>query len=376
MDTTTPTTRTADRATLAFLILAILLGYAAFFGPLGQDWFPLHIAGSLARQGDWSAVYLPAEAQSLFDVSPAFRATARAEVPANAFDPRVVTAYLSPPPAAVLMMPLAGHWRISLLLFRLLIAGAMLGAIGLAWRVDARPWTAAALGVAPLLAYTVYLGQTSGLLLVPAVIAVLPPTKARDTAGGLALGLVVLTKATPLIAVVGLFALGRRRLALIAVGAAAVVTLAAWPWTGVEPWLAFWHSASRLSGVVINAWANVSVDAGVVRLSVPASDWQWWTLTSGQQAVAWSARIALLLAAGWGLWRQHPVAPWLAWLAATPVLWSFYLIVLVPSLVRSGLAWYTLAISAPIALAYLDGNQTLTGQMGTVVWCGLAFLLI
>ncbi len=369
--------RTDNRAVVGVLVLGILLLYTACFGPLPQDWFPLHIAGALARHGQWEAVYLPPQAQSLFEVTPAFTKTAVAEVPASAFDPRVVTAYLSPPPTAVLMMPFAGHWRISAVCLRLLIAGAMLLALGIALRADTRPWWVGALALSPLLGYTVYLGQTSGLLLLPAMMAVLPSTKGRDALGGVALGLTILTKATPVIAAVGFLLMGRRRLGIMALATAAGIALLTLPATGIQPWFDFWHSASRLSGIVIDGWNNVSLDAGLVRFSQPASDWQWFTLSPAQHRVTLLARVALLIGAAIGLQRKAPSAPWIAWLAATPVLWDFYLVVLLPAIVCMELPWLALAISVPVIFRYLElVNDTASGQLGTLVWGLMAVLLI
>src|SRR5690349_17263125 len=152
-----------------------------------QDWVPFQIAGHLAPAGEWSALYPPPKATSLFDVTPRYREL----VPSSSSD---LTAFVSSPPAAFASAPFAllpsrpgmVAWRLALAV-PLVLALLLMGAAALDPIVRAR-WSWIVLAATPLSCYAVYTGQPSTWLFIAAVISVLPTTRGRDAAGGLALG--------------------------------------------------------------------------------------------------------------------------------------------------------------------------------------------
>jgi hypothetical protein len=182
--------------------------------------------------------------------------------------------------------------------------------------------------------YVVFIGQPSAWLVVAAALSVLPATRARDTLGGIALGVAVVFKATPAIAVAGLWLAGRRRLAMIAAAVAFALALAALPWTPADAWSHFLGITQRLAAGVIPDWNNAAVDAAVARPLAGTSS-AFHEPDAVSRGVGWVARIALVLVALYRTRRatlpsQRVAAAWIVWLASTPLLWLHYLAVLIP----------------------------------------------
>lgn len=379
--------RLDGRSFVAVTAVAIGLLYMACFGAIAQDWWPLHVAGSLVKHGQWDQVYLPANATTLFDVTPAFIRAADGEL-ANAVDRNALTAYLSPPPVAVLFVPLAGHWQLSLIGFRLLLVGFILAAVVLAMRGEparAHLWAVALVAISPLIAYAVYVGQTAACFLVASTMATIRPTRARDWLGGLALGFVMLTKATPLLLAVAICVAGRKRLGLIAIGSALAVSLATWPWTGVEAWRLFVEAAQRLSHAVITDWPSLSIEATVLRVTRHQADFAWLTPSRIEWIAIWSLRLPLLALAAWTAWRRRlrgagaMCAVCVGWLAATPILWLSYMLALFPFAVNRSLrrtTILTLLLSGSVLLAESRAAPLVVGIIGSALWLMAAVVLL
>lgn len=363
---------------LVLTTLAIAFAYLAIRGPLGQDWWPLQIAGTLVHEHRWDAVYYPPAGDF---VSPRFREVA-ATVSGNS-DLTTLTAYLSTPPVAVLFAPLAGHPRVSLALLRLLMAGGMIGALFLAMQAQperAHLWAWSAVALAPVMAYSLFVGQTAPCFLMASTMAALPRTRGRDWFGGLALGLTILTKATPLAIAVGLFLIGRRRLAVIAVASATLVSVGALPWTGLRPWADFYAVAQRIPDLIAVDWNSLSVDALVLRITRHLDGGIRLTPTQVERTAILACRLPLL---GWALWvgwrRRAGAAVWIAWLVATPILWTYYLLALfpcVPQRTPAGTLVLGALLSASVAMQWAGVPSFLVGIAGSVMWLAAAAVFL
>ena len=369
----------------------VLLGVAADTTP-GQDWVPFQVASTLARLGAWHDVYPLEQARTLFDVSTRFASTAlslRLDVPANG-----ITGFVSPPPAAFLLTPLGGLsaawsnalWRLAIAL-PVCVAMTAFGE----WRrriagVSPWGWTGVCLTAGILLFYIVGAGQPSGWLFVAAVCSVLPSSKRSDTAGGIALALACMTKATPLLVVVGLWLAGRRRFATIAAITLVVWTTAAWPWTGLGSWRVFVQSATHLGRNILADWNNASVDALLQRIVSRRTTSYFQQPVMAVTVAAWLARLALVGVAGTRLMRARTAgarvgAVWVAWLAATPLLWTHYLSVLMPLLPGTSRSpWRPLVPLVPISLStwlgFANQHTALVATLSCAGWLLAAFAIL
>lgn len=372
-------------------LCVVLLGVAADTTP-GQDWVPFQVASTLARLGAWHDVYPVEQARTLFDVSARFAATAlnlQLDIPTNG-----ITGFVSPPPAAFLLTPLDGLsaawsnalWRLAI---ALPVCVAMI-AFG-EWRrhvagVSPWAWTGICLVAGILPFYIVGAGQPSGWLFVAAVCSVLPSSKRSDVAGGGALALACMTKATPLLVVVGLWLAGRRRFAAIAAITLVVWTTAAWPWTGLESWRVFVQSAAHLGRNILADWNNASVDALLQRIISGRTDSYFQQAAGAVTVAAWLVRLALVGVAGVRLMRARTAgarvgAVWVAWLASTPLLWTHYLSVLMPLLPdTSRNPWRPLVPLVPFSLAtwmgFANQHTALVATLSCAGWLLAAFAIL
>ena len=362
-------------AGLCLVLLAVALNSTP-----GQDWVPFQVASILAGQRAWHDVYPVSHARALFDVTDTFRDTARGlglDLPANG-----ITGFVSPPPAALLLTPFS-TWPVlwSHALWRLVIAVPVCLAV-LAFGefrhrvagVSPWEWVGVCLVAGILLFYIVGAGQPSGWLFVAAVCSALPASRRTDTAGGLALALACMTKATPLLVVVGLWLAGRRRLARVSACALAGWAAAAWPWTGAQSWQVFLDSAAQIGQRILADWNNASVDALVQRLVSGRTDSNFQQPTTLVTVVAWTLRVVLV---GWSAVRLFTArtaharvgAAWTAWLASTPLLWTHYLAVLMPLVPGTSRgSWRVLAPLVPISV----GTWLVFASQRTALVAGLS----
>lgn len=372
-------------------LCAVLLGVAVSTMP-GQDWVPFEVAATLARERAWHDVYPVERAISLFDVTDRFRALALGlglNVPAAG-----VTAFISPPPAALMLAPMtAAPNTLSNAFWRLIIALPLCLAMFVfgEWRhrvAHVSPWQWAVVcltaGILPF--YIVGAGQPSGWLFVAAVCSVLPASRRVDAAGAVTLALACMTKATPVLVIVGLWFAGRRRFAVGTTVLLIVWVIGSWPWTGVEAWRTFLASATHIGGHVMADWNNASVDALLQRVVSGKTDASLQSPGMLVSVLGWSVRLLLLGAASLRVVRAHSPAAragavWVAWLASTPLLWTHYLTVLMPLLpMTSRGAWRPLlplmAVSAGTWLVYANQRTAFVGALSCAGWLLAAALLL
>ncbi|HXT72016.1 MAG TPA: glycosyltransferase family 87 protein [Vicinamibacterales bacterium] len=325
------------------LTTAVLLVMTAVTASPAQDWIPFQAAERLARAAEWEAVYPPAGAGSLFDVTERYRDVARSMISQGgqpAFAGELLTAFLSSPPAAFAAVPFSRlSWQSGTLAWRLTLAIPvvlsllLVGASATNLQSRAR-WSWICLAAAPVLCYAVYIGQPSSLLFVVAAMSMLPATLGRDMAGGVALGLGVIFKATPILVIAGLWMCGRRRLAAIAAATAAIACVATLPFVG-NGWAGFFATVKRLATVGISDWNNASFDAALLRLTAGTTS---LFTEPGTLVIVMSWLLRLVVAGlavravidGGRAPARRAAAVWIGWLAATPVLWLHYLVALVP----------------------------------------------
>jgi hypothetical protein len=230
--------------------------------------------------------------------------------------------------------------------------------------------------------YCIFMGQTAGCFLIASTMACLPSTRPRDWFGGLALGVVILTKATPLAIAVALCLIGRKRLGFIALGSAAAMCVLTWPWTGAEPWSRFYSVARQLTHLVALDWNSLSLDAFVLRLSRQTAESGRYIATSGESAIIWCIRAPMLMVAAWNLWRLRrtraaTLGIWLTWLALTPMLWTYYLLALfpfsvLPNTVLTAITGALLSASVLLAWAYVP--PLWSGTVGVTAWIAATLL--
>jgi Glycosyltransferase family 87 len=334
------------RWSIVRLIVAAAVVALSAFGPsVALDWIPFQVAARMGPGGDWSSLYPASSARTLFDVSAAYREVAVETVQTDdgpSFSDQNLTAFVSPPPAAFALVPLRSlSWPESMKVWRLALALPVV--LAMLWfarvsLVDAsifRRWSWTCLAGAPLIYYVVHTGQPSAWLFVAAAMSALPPTTPRDAVGGVFLGLGVLFKATPLVVLVGLWMAGRRRMAVVAAVLAAAGVLGSVGLAGWTPWGHFMAVNATVARAVVTDWNNAALDAALVRARVGA-DSLFYEPRWLERTVSSIVRIVLVL------WAFHlarnpsrppsrrSAAAWIAWMAATPILWLHYLSVLVP----------------------------------------------
>ena len=325
-------------STTRLIGVVVVIVTAAFDSRPAQDWVPFQVAARVATTGQLSSIYLTPSAINLFDVPTSYREATGTSI-------ENLTAFVAPPPAAFALVPLRHvSWQTSLTAWRLALAIPLV--VSILWFAatlslrdprGAQRWSWIALASAPLLGFVVHAGQPSAWLFLAAAVSVFPSTAVRDTAGGIALGLGVLFKATPLIAVGLLWMAGRRRLATIALAVTAIGAVGSISVAGFDPWFSFFAASRRLASVVVTEWHNASLDAAVLMLTTGADGMFHeptalsWTL--GQLCRIVIIGMAVRLAFRSSETRERrAAAAWLGWLAATPLLWFHYLVVLVPIL--------------------------------------------
>ncbi|MEL6349602.1 MAG: glycosyltransferase family 87 protein [Myxococcota bacterium] len=360
------------------------------FSPLvPQDYAPFISAAVLVREGHPEDVYLPPDAENLFDTRPGFQAVSARVL--NAVQP---TAYVSPPPAVGLGWP--SLWvpvQVAMIGFRLSMN--LLVFIGVWWldrqiwqkdAVRGRQWSLLLLGMTPLFVYSTLLGQTSGLLIMVGAAGVLAPQTARDLLAGVALSIVTIAKLLPLALIAGALAMRRRPLGLSALLAGLLVTVLSLLWLPLELWASFFTSLQTLGGTVIADRNNASADAllahlqvgGVGAQLVTPTAWAWW-MSNG-------IRIGLVGAGLWLAYGRTPASParrfgalLLVFLALTPLLWVHYLQVLLPILwvelyesrsARTGWVFVALGwgLSIPIILRLSGVDEAIIQIVATATW--------
>jgi hypothetical protein len=314
-----------------WILAAVLLLVALSPGP-AQDLASFRVGAALARSAP-ADVYPRADFDSLFAVTPRFRAAALADDPRQ--PPASVTGFVATPPTLLLPFS-AGTAPVATWVWRVLAAvGAASALLRLHDRVvapDAR--TAFALLATlcfPVLGYGVWLGQTAWLWLVLATF--LAERAGREQAReGLAIAALSLFKVTPLVVLVPLAL--RRRWGAVGVAAGVVCGAVAASLVLLSPslWADFARTSLVLGTHVIPDWNNASVEALLVRTSTGATS----RLVAIQAPVA---AVGLMLRLGLWIWtirtRRTDVAL-LAACASTPLLWTHTLAVapalLAPSL--------------------------------------------
>ena len=200
----------------------------------------------------------------------------------------------------------------------------------------------------------------------------------------------MLCKATPVLVVVGLWLAGRRRLAGIAAALTAAVVALSGPTVGLEAWDRFLAISWRIGRTVITDWGNVSADATLLRLATGAGD-SVFRQSSGVPLVgAWILRVTLVLLACWQVLRSEASsarrisAAWIAWMAATPLLWLHYLSVLVPLFASTSMGprsrhaplLLTAGLSAVLVARVAGVNVGAVGSAGGLVWLTSASWLL
>ncbi len=389
---------TSSRWTTArFLSVAVVLVLIAIVPSPALDWLPFQVASRLASYGEWQALYPTADAYSLFDVSTRYREVAHeiiAEHPPGFFNERLLTAFVSPPSAALLSAPIS-RWqaRWGTLSLRLMLAIPIaltllsLGTLTTDDGVRAR-WSWISIAAAPFLSYVVWVGQTSGWLFVAAAMTTMAPTIRRDAIGGAALSVTALCKLTPVLVIAGLWVGGRRRIAAISAGMAGTFFLLTLPFAGTS-WTKFIAITKRLGSVIITDWNNASFDAAAMRAVAGATN----LFSEPGLAVttaSWLIRIVVVLLAARtafsadGHQGRRAAAVWVGWLAATPLLWIHYLGALIPFLGAAparrrefdpGLA-LVVAISALVPLRVAGLGPDSTGMVACGVWLACAAWLL
>jgi hypothetical protein len=377
----------------------VVLLIVAVGAPLAQDWLPFHLAAKLAAAGRWEALYPPATATSLFDVPQAYEDLARHTFSTNgatAFRPETLTAFVSPPPAAFLLALLRdAPWRTSMIVMRLALALPLCGALLLfGERVagsDPRArwqWSRICLLGSPLFMYAIASGQPSAWTATACILSALPATVGLEIAGGTALALAVLTKATPAVVVVGLWVVGRRRIASVAMALAVAAFVASSPFTGIDAWRAFAGISVRLGRTVITDWNNMSIDAMMLRSATQAADAYLHQPDEIGASLSWLGRGVLFLAAVWSASRprasmiRRVSAVWVIWLAATPLLWLHYATALIPLLgstsIRHRRSAAVLAglLSSVLLMRIYGAGSVLVGNVASAAWLTSAAWLL
>jgi hypothetical protein len=360
-------------ATLLIVGTCGLIIHAALTFTRAQDWLPFKAAPALARNGEWRSLYPARGATSLFDVSSDYKDAARAVFSPGeiaAFDEATLTAFISPPPAAFLLPWNPGtDFRLSMRLWRLAVTLPMvLAIVWIAWEqaqigTDAMlQWGIVTAFFSPVLTYVAGSGQPSGWLIAAAMVSFAQANTTRSIVGAFTLSLGIVTKATPLGVVFGLFFARRFQMALIAFSLSFLAVALTWPFAGLPAWSEFLDSSVRLLSTVVTDWNNASIDAAMVRTGF----------------VRWPAlviRAALILLAAWTIVRAQQnsrkiAAVWIGWLASTPLLWVHYLPVLMTALTRTSprVALLSYAACASLTLPFVASLLGLTsGIVGTVL---------
>lgn len=360
-----------------------------------QDLLPFQTASALIADGRFDAVYPPEDAISLFDVHPDFQHTAL-RIAGEGYAREAVTAYVAPPPALLIGETLPADPTCSVKLWRLIIASVgLLSLLALETNLrrtcpDALPaWHLMIAGALPLLLYAVYLGQTSALLLAAVTATVLAPGKRRDILGGTALGLVAIAKLFPLAIIPAALWLRERRIAavsLITVLAACALAIACWP---VSLWCDFSGAAHQVSRHVIADWNNASIDAGLTALAVGevSSTFRppplWVSIAATLVRVGLAGGAILLVIRERALPSQSRwTLLWIALLAATPLLWSHYLICLLPVLqpmLRRGARVVPVLLALGLSIGFLAKGHVplwMVSALTPSIWLGAAGYII
>ncbi len=354
----------------------------------GQDLLPFVVAARLVRAGHPESAYLGAEAEHLYDVPPAFLEVAMqlSRLPAEA-----ITAQVAPPPSLLPFLAVASlpypavllGWSTAmaaLCVLGLRVAERRVPDAGRGW------WLGATLALTPVLMWTVLMGQSAPLLLAAAALLVAGGGRATGRLGAAALAAATIFKIVPVLIVP--YLLVRRRAALAGwtlAGLAAAVGLGLL----VSPpslYPGFVDGLGALSrGVVVHPF-NASIDAGLARWVTDAAR-VYTTPAPWITATALIARTGLVLVAALRAIRSpseatSAAAAWTAVLAASPLLWLHYLVLLpvlsLPLVAATGwrrAAPVALALGASATLLVVDAPHA-AGSLATAVWLLTAGLVL
>jgi hypothetical protein len=338
--------------------------------------------------------------------SPAFTRAARE----LGFDD-VPTPFVYAPLIAVAGEPLASAsvphrwvvrgWCIASALF--VAIGLVLGVRYFAPALVRTPFAFAALALALSLfepiRYALWLGQTTPLVFMCVMLALLAATRDRPLAAGVALAFPAFVKLTP--ALFALPWLWRRRYRAVAAFACSLAALAATSvaLAGAGPNLAFLDRVRGIGGETVVAYNNQGLPAFLERLRQPASQVMRWNIVPLPAAtrIAVCACVAAMLLIAWYALRNtpEPERERLEFAVATTILllapsisWTHYSLFLVPPLLgclelteRSGRRWLgvgacvgVLAMcSRPLLLDHINHHR---GALTVIVGPTIAALIL
>lgn len=303
----------------------------AVAGNLAQDAVPFVVAGENVRT-DPDVVYAP-HARDLYDLSPAFSRRACEISPAGTDCVTASVAYVSPPQALVIAVPLSllGP-SAAILVFRLGAAAALAGGMLLLWGrlADRTPRAAeillaTALLLTPFFMLSVSLGQTSPLMFLSAALGL---GTRRSTWVGVApiaavFVLTVMFKAFPLVLVALL--LWQRRWKFVAMVAAMLAGLTA---------LSLAVAPARMYGQFLDVTrtfsgfsTSVHNDAPIALLRVVS---ETFAVSDAGSLLLVAFRVVLVVAGWWFVLRRCPdddtqwAWAWLLLLVLVPMVWWHY----------------------------------------------------
>ena len=320
----------------------IVLALVILKGGVAQDFLPFQTAANLAKSGQFDAIYPPHGFASLFSVDARFRETALA-IAGEGYSAASVTAYVAPPPAILIGELLPGSPVAATMLWRTLIATTLVLSLLVLERDLLREapglaadWSFIVLGAIPLLLYVVVLGQASALLLVAATGMALLPSRIRDVAFGAALGVITAIKVFPAAMILASVLLGRCAAAAVALS---VLCLSIVCFGGPsELWSDFTFASWELGTRVLADWNNASLDAGLAAIVEGGVSSTLVEPASWVSMFCLVVRALLLATVLWLVFRERGKGMqrrggllWVGLLAATPLLWSHYLICLLPA---------------------------------------------
>lgn len=195
----------------------------------GQDFVQFYVAGSLAREGAWDALY---------DISTLKRAVARIVpaaaglIPAPAYSPQ--TALLFSPLSKLRYLTARWVWFAASLLLYLIAASIVIRCIGPVR--DHRVFMWMTILCNPLLSALLASGQIGVIAVVGWALAIWAFSRGRMWLFGVCIGLLIYKPTLLLGAVLVLMLLGRRRALTGLVFSAAAQVVVSIPATGIEPW--------------------------------------------------------------------------------------------------------------------------------------------
>jgi hypothetical protein len=271
--------------------------------------------------------------------------------------------FLSPPPAAWLVIPLVPlPFQAAYLTWEVLMVAAL--AAALAWSTSytgpAR-WIAAAAALVPWWVFhAVHVGQAAPLIAAAVLVAWRLLRQERDVAAGLVLVLVLLKPNTAVFVPVALLFMGRRKALLAWLGACAALTVASVAVIGPHGVMAYVSDLRQVTPLELRGASQLTLGNllalspgafAVVRALVAIAGLMALFRYRREPGMALAAGalvsllttsylhgsdLCLFLAAGWIVWHERPDPAWRALLAGTWVLATPFLdgSVLAPALNR------------------------------------------